>query len=154
MRRKDRATDQSFAEKIIDKCSFAVLSAITPEGGPYAVPLSVVRMDGALYFHCAKTGTKIDAMRTDSRVMLVCVGDVDPIDGEFAITYESAVVKGKAEEVTGDDEKIRALKTLSVRYTPEIMASFDREIEKCFKEVAVWKIIPEEITGKRRKAEK
>jgi nitroimidazol reductase NimA-like FMN-containing flavoprotein (pyridoxamine 5'-phosphate oxidase superfamily) len=62
--------------------------------------------------------------------------------------YESAVVCGTAEEVVDDDEKIRVLKCICLRYTPANMAAFDNAIKKSLAVTAVWKVSIDSITGK------
>lgn len=54
-----------------------VYFGIYDDGGyPYAVPLSYVYGDRTLYFHCAKSGHKLDAIETYDKVSL-CVIDQD-----------------------------------------------------------------------------
>ena len=82
---------------------------LTQYGYPYCVPLSIARMENFLYFHCAKSGKKIDCLKFNPNVCISCVGDTQRLDDEFSTLYESAIIFGEAEEVTNDDEKICAL---------------------------------------------
>jgi nitroimidazol reductase NimA-like FMN-containing flavoprotein (pyridoxamine 5'-phosphate oxidase superfamily) len=150
MRRKDREQSRDFAIAIVDKCLYAVLSTISEDGTPYGVPISIVRDGDWIYFHCAKEGHKIDNMRYKNRVCLVCVGNITEPPDNFTVVYESAIVFGKAEEVTDDEEKIRSLRLVCLRHTPDNMAAFDGEAAR-FKDVTgVWKIHIDEISGKQR----
>ena len=153
MRRKDRELDREEALAVIDKCSFAVLATVNPDGSPYTVPLSIARDNELLYFHSAMEGHKIDNLKHDKRVSLCCVGDHRIVPEEFALFYESAIVSGKAEEIINDDEKIHALKIISLRHTPKIMHMFDAEIAKDLSRTSVWKITIDEISGKGRRPE-
>mgnify|MGYP000870720156 CR=1 FL=1 len=148
MRRKDNEKDRDFAFEVIDKCSYATLSMSLPDGKPYAVPISVARSGNALYFHCAKEGAKLDAMRKNPYVCVVCVGSTRELATRFTMAYESAVVFGKAGEIYDDAEKIFALRMLSERYTPLNMPDFDKAIEKNLAQASVWRIEIDEITGK------
>jgi nitroimidazol reductase NimA-like FMN-containing flavoprotein (pyridoxamine 5'-phosphate oxidase superfamily) len=150
MRRKDREMPKDFAEAVIDKCRFAVMATVNPDGTPYCVPLSVVREGEWLYFHCAREGHKVDNIRRQNRVCVSCVGDTSLPPDHFTVAYESATVSGTAEEVTEREEKIRALRLICEHYTPANMAAFDEEIRKALDATAVWKIRINEVSGKQR----
>lgn len=151
MRRKDREMDRDFALMVVDKCIYATLATITPDGKPYAVALSIVRDGDWVYFHGAKEGEKIDCFKANPDACMVCVGDTYCPEDNFTIKYESAVIKGKVTEVTDDDEKLHSLKILCERHTPTNMSNFDGEIKASFAHTAVWKMSIDEITGKRNK---
>ncbi|MGI6004276.1 MAG: pyridoxamine 5'-phosphate oxidase family protein [Christensenellales bacterium] len=151
MRRKEREKDRAFALDVVDQCVYAVLGCADAEGAPYAVPLSIARSGEDIYFHCARRGKKTDILRDSPRACLVCVGDVRVPKGRFAVEYESAVVTGTAREVTGDEEKVRALELISRRHTPENMHDFDAEVARFLAVTAVWKVRIEEISGKCKK---
>lgn len=151
MRRKDREMDRDFALSVVDKCEYAVLSLITPEGKPYAVALTVVRDGGYMYFHCAMAGEKIDCMRANPNGCMVCVGDTEIKEDKFTTNFESAVIKGRLSEVTEETEKIHALKILCQRHTPSNMADFDNAIKQSLSRTAIWKMSIDEITGKCKK---
>jgi nitroimidazol reductase NimA-like FMN-containing flavoprotein (pyridoxamine 5'-phosphate oxidase superfamily) len=148
MRRKDRELPREAALAIADKCDYSVMATVNPDGTPYCVPLSMARDGEWLYFHSAVEGRKIDNLRNRHRVCVSCVGEVKAIPGEFSITYESAIINGSASEITGREEKIRALTFISKRYTPANMAAFDRAIEENLEATAVWKIHIDGISGK------
>ena len=65
MRRKDRERDRAFAYDVIDRCEYGVAAMAGEGGAPYCVPLSLVRLGDALYFHCALEGTKLDCLSSD-----------------------------------------------------------------------------------------
>jgi len=151
MRRKDREMDCEFALGIADKCEYAVLSMTEGQKMPYCVPISIVRENQVIYFHCAKAGRKADAMRNNPNVCIACVGDTKRALDKFTTEYESAVICGKAVEVTSDDEKIHALRLLCQRHTPANMQNFDEAVAQSLSRTAVWKVQIVSITGKRNK---
>jgi nitroimidazol reductase NimA-like FMN-containing flavoprotein (pyridoxamine 5'-phosphate oxidase superfamily) len=154
MRRADRKRDRSFAEEVVDTCLYAILATVNDDGGPYCVPLSIVRDGEWIYFHCAHGGHKIDNLKSRNRVCLSCVGYVEEPPDHFTVVYKSAIVFGAAEEVLEDAEKIRALRLLCERHTPANMAAFDGEAAREYTATAVWKIHIEEISGKERPSPK
>ena len=151
MRRKDREKSKEFALAVVDKCAYAVMATVNPDGSPYCIPFYLAREGDWLYFHCAHEGHKIDNLRRQNKVCISCVGDIKVIPAAFGIEFESAVVSGTAFEVTEREEKIHALALISQRYTPDDMPHFDGAIQRNFDRTAVWKIQIDEISGKGRK---
>ncbi len=151
MRRKDREMPKEFALGVSDKCEWAVISMIDKESMPYCVPISIVRKDDIIYFHCANDGAKTESLNLNNNVCVSCVGDTYRIPDKFTTEYESAIIKGRAFEVLDKMEKIDALKLLCLRHTPTNMPEFEMAIEKSLKRTAVWKIEISEVTGKRKK---
>lgn len=150
MRKKDRERDANFALNVVDRCDYAVLSLITPENAPYCVPVSIVREDKSIYFHCAKTGMKTDCLRYNPNVCITCVTDTFKPDYYFTTTFKSAIINAVATEITDTMEMLHILKLLCLRHNPGNMAKFDAEIEKMFAATAIWKLDITEITGKER----
>ncbi len=143
--------DEAFGWELVDRCAYAVMSTVLPDGAPYGVPLSIARLDGHIYFHCASEGRKLEALRHNARVSLVCVGQVKPLKDDFTTEFESVVLTGEARRVEEEDEKIRALRAISLRYTPENMARFDQAIQESLHRTDVWRIRVDSLTAKRKK---
>ena len=154
MRRIDREMDRDFALMVVDKCEYATLAMIDTDGRPYCLPISIARDEDIIYFHSAKEGRKIDALRNDPNVCMSCVGDTLRAKDKFTTEFESAILRGKASEVTEDEEKIHALRLICERHTPTNMHKFDTAIEKSLFRTGVWKIEIADITGKRKKYDK
>ena len=148
MRRSDRARDRSFAFDVIDRCGHGVAALSTGGEGPYCIPLSLVRVGDDLFFHCALEGRKLDAMRGEPRVCMTFVGDAQVPAGRFTTYYESAVAFGRASEVTEEEEMVEALRRLCLKYCPEDMELFGREVRRSLPRTGIWKISLDEVTGK------
>lgn len=154
MRRQDREMDREFALSIVDKCEYANLAMTDDAGLPYCLPVTIVRNQESIYFHCGKEGRKIDLLKANPAVCMTCVGDTKRATDKFTTEFESAVLFGTASEVTEDQEKIEALRLLCLRHTPANMAAFDASIQRSLPRTAVWKITIDSITGKRKKFDK
>ena len=156
MRRKDRQRDEAFCLDLIDKATNGVMAIATGEDTPYCLPLSFVRAEKSLYFHCAKEGRKIDLLRANPKVCVTFIGYDSPTyqaeDNNFTTLFASAIVTGSAYEVTQDDEKIEALRALCKKLLSQAMTgdNFDRAIQTSLPVTAVWRIDLEEISGKAR----
>ena len=151
MRRSDRAQDGAFALDLIDRCTYGVVSVSTGEDTPYCLPLSLVRVEDRLYFHCAREGRKLDLLRKNPRVCVTVVGGDEPAfvpPAMYTSYFQSAMVTGTAREVTDPDEKRRALRALCEKLTPGDMAAFDLAMDKSLAATALWRISMEEVTAK------
>lgn len=151
MRRKDRLMSKEWALEIVDKCEWATLATIDTDGMPYCIPLSIARIDGDIYFHCAKEGKKIGCFKRSDDVCISCVGDTLRPDDEFTTKYESAMVRGKISHVLDEKEKIEALRAICQRHTPKNMPNFDEAIARSLAITDIWKVTIQDIDGKRRK---
>ena len=151
VRRKDREIPRDEALAVVDNCIYSTIGTVNPDGTPYCIPLSMIREGEWLYFHCAMEGHMIDNLKNQNRVCVSCVGNVKPFPGAFSLEYESAVINGNASEVTDREEKLRILRLISLRYTPDNMHAFDKYVEEGIDKTMVWKINIDEISGKGRR---
>ena len=151
MRRKDRLLSNTEALAVLDKCKYGILSTVNAAGEPYGVPISYAVINGAVYIHSSTTGEKLDNLACNPTVCFTVVGDTEPT-GEtgFSTYYESCIVFGKAREITDVEEKTAALKAMAMRYLPEFMHNFEREIQK-EKVTRVFAISLDRVTGKSKK---
>lgn len=153
MRRTDRAQDRAFALSLIDRCTHGVMAISTGEDTPYCIPLSFVRVEDTLYFHCARQGRKVELLRRCPRVCVTFVGEDRPFFQEpssYSTYFQSAVVTGTAREITGPEEKTAALLALCRKVTPEDAGEekFQRAIARSLEITAVWSIQMEDISAK------
>ncbi len=150
MRRKDRELAADEARKIVQKGIYGVLSTIGENGFPYGVPINYAYEAETLFFHCAKqVGKKLDNLRFDSRVSFTVVGATEVLPDKFSVNYESAIVEGRVEFLTGP-AKEAALYALVKKYSPEYIEVGKEYIEKSIDAVDVGCIRIERLTGKAR----
>ena len=150
MRRKDRQMNHQDTLELLQQAEYGVLSSVDAEGQPYGVPVNFV-FDGkeTIYFHCAKEGHKLDNLKGNPKVCFTVVGKTQVMDWKFTTAYESVIAFGTAIEVE-TDEKYQALRVLALRFSPDYMDEFEKEIEKAMKATAVIKIKVEQFSGKAR----
>ena len=152
MRRKDRAMPEEDARNLLENGEYGVLSTVGEDGLPYGVPLSYVVIEDSLYFHCAHEGRKVDAVRAHPRVAFTVVGATRPVYAKnFTTYYESVMVSGTAEEVTGPAAKYEILTALAAKYLPEHMDKADADITRSLPRTAVYRIRIETLTGKAKR---
>ena len=149
MRRKKQQLSEAECLSVIERNTAGVLAVSGDEGYPYAVPLSYVYLEGAIYFHSAKSGHKLDAIQACEKVSF-CVTDQDFIVPEKYTTYfRSVIVFGRASVVEGEDEIRGAIEKLAMKYHPDDgKENRDSVIEREYKAMCVVKVQVEHMTGK------
>ena len=148
MRRHRQQLSREACEHILDRCTSGVL-ALTGDGGyPYAVPLSYVYADGAIVFHSAVEGHKVDAIRRDSRCSF-CVIERDEIKpAEFTTYFRSVIAFGRIHILEDANEKVQALRLLGRRYSPGDEPGLQHEIDKSLDHVLLLRLDIEHLSGK------
>lgn len=152
MRRSDREQDLAFSLALIDRCSNGVAAISTGEDTPYCLPLSFVRVEDHLYFHCAHKGRKLELLRRNPRMCITFVGGDQPVfvpPSMYTTYFQSVIATGTASEVTDSEEKILALRALCEKLTPQHMGEgFQRAIQESLTVTSVWRVDLDQITGK------
>ena len=150
MRRKLQQLPQEECERILREGKTAVLALAGDDGYPYAVPVNYVYDGGKIYFHCAKTGHKLDALRRCEKVS-VCVVDRDDVAPErLATDYMSVIVFGRARILEDDEEIYRAVEVFGLKYNPDREA-VAREIRREWDALCCVEITVDHMTGKEGK---
>lgn len=147
MRRKRQLLPQEEALAILTRASSGVLAAAGDGGYPYAVPLSFVYREGKLYFHCAKSGHKLDALRRCPKASF-CVVDQDQVVPEkYTTLYRSVVAFGTVRILTEEAEIRRAAACLGEKYNPG-GEGLQQEIDREFPALCMLEFTIEHLTGK------
>jgi nitroimidazol reductase NimA-like FMN-containing flavoprotein (pyridoxamine 5'-phosphate oxidase superfamily) len=120
MRRNDRAIDDRAAQELILDAATVVRLGFVDAGRPYVVPLNFARVGGALYFHSAAAGRKVDLLRSGAEVCFEAEGDCRVVVADDACScsayYESVIGWGRPEFLTDPDEKRLALRAINRKY--------------------------------------
>lgn len=150
MRRFKQQLSDSETLEVLKQAKRGVLSVIGDDGWPYGVWLNphYRKEDGRVYFHGAKEGHKIDALRKDDRVSFTVIDDGVRDEGGWAYTFRSVVVFGRIEFVEDHEFAIELCRELARRFNPS-EADIEKEIQMAGARVQVLCLIPEHITGKR-----
>lgn len=147
MRRCKQQLTKEECERILREQPRGIL-AVTGDGGyPYAVPLDYVFENGCLYFHSAKEGHKIDALRRDDRASFTVLEQREKSEDGWSLFWNSVIVFGKLREITEKAEKTDRLRLLGQKYFPtEEMVNSD--IAKNGHRCTVIELKIEHMTGK------
>jgi nitroimidazol reductase NimA-like FMN-containing flavoprotein (pyridoxamine 5'-phosphate oxidase superfamily) len=148
MRRKDKEmTDIEAIESVIRRSTVCRL-AMSEAGQPYVLPMSFGYKDGAVYFHCAPEGRKIDIIRKNPRVCIEFDVDCRLKTGDSACQwgfyFQSAIAFGVAAFIEDAAEKRAALDIIMRHYSSEAFTYPDSAIDK----IVVIRVAVTELTGK------
>lgn len=132
MRRSQQSLSQEDIEDILEKNTNGVLGVNGENGYPYTVPLSFVYFNKKIYFHCAQTGHKIDAIKKNPKVSFTIV-DKDVIVSEKYTTYfRSIIAFGIAEIIEEETERVEAFRALAQKYSGnQPQTERERKIQNC-----------------------
>ncbi|NTV90057.1 MAG: pyridoxamine 5'-phosphate oxidase family protein [Clostridiales bacterium] len=148
MRRIKQQMSEGEAIEVLKACSTGILAVAGDDDYPYAVPLNYVYRDGSIFFHCAVTGHKMDAIRRNDKVSFCVTGQDQIVPEAFATKYRSVVVFGRARIIEDDTEVRSALEELIGKYSPAYKKEGEKEIDKDWNIVRVVEVRVEHITGK------
>jgi nitroimidazol reductase NimA-like FMN-containing flavoprotein (pyridoxamine 5'-phosphate oxidase superfamily) len=136
MRRKDKEiTDKVVIEEILRQNEVGRL-ATAVDGEPYVVPMNFAYVRDKIYLHTHWNGKKIKDIQRNPKVCFeVDSGEIvtgeNPCD--YSWMYRSVIAHGKARIIKSKDERLKALRIISEKYsfgkgkliTPELMGKFD-----------------------------
>lgn len=148
MRRSRQQLSQEETIKILEQGTSGILAVAGDDDYPYTVPLSYVYHEGCIYFHCAASGHKLDAIQRNPKVSFCVIAQDAIVPEEFTTYFRSAVVFGIAQVLLDEDAKYHAMELLSTRYSPTESARMDDEIAKNRAQLTVIKLQIEHMTGK------
>ena len=149
MRRKRQELDRLTVMKILDRATSGVLALQGNEEYPYAVPISYVRDGDCLYFHSARTGHKLEAIRQNPRASF-CVIDQDEVIPEtYTTAFGSVIVFGTIEILEEEAEKRRGIELLGRKYAPDQAEThLQEEIRREWPALSVLRMRIDHATGK------
>lgn len=150
MRRSKQQLTPAESLEVLHNATVGVLALLGDEDYPYAVPLSYVYADSKLYFHGAKTGHKIDAIRKCPKASF-CVIDQDEIVPEAYTTYfRSVIAFGKVRILEEESEIKAAAEKLAVKYHPtDCAANRAKTIDDAWARFCMMELSIESLTGKK-----
>ncbi|QSX09213.1 pyridoxamine 5'-phosphate oxidase family protein [Alkalibacter rhizosphaerae] len=150
MRRIKQAMRVEEIIAVLERCSNGVLACHGDDGYPYAVPLNFVYYNGRIYFHCAKDGHKIDAIKKDPKVSFAVVDQDTIVSEEYTSYFRSAHAFGRARFTEGE-EWLDAFRALVEKYSGHrSVEEKEREIAGCGRSL-IAAIDVDHLTGKEAK---
>lgn len=148
MRRKKQRLSAAECDGLLASATSGVLALVDANGYPYTVPLSYVYHDGAVFFHCAREGHKLDVVRGNPRASFCVIAQDDVVYERFTTSYTSIVATGLVSIVENQANKRRALELLAAKYGPDDARTRESEVEKTLSRVCILRLDVERMSGK------
>ena len=104
--------------------------------------------DSKIYFHCAASGHKLDAMRRNPKVSFCVIDRDEVIPQEYTTYFRSVIVFGYSTD-SGEEEQDKkpALELLATEYSPDLEQERQQEISKSLDHVCMVKLEIEKHTS-------
>lgn len=149
MRRFKQELTKEECIQILKKQNRAVLSLLGDDDYPYGIPINFWydEKNGNFYFHCAKSGHKIDAMEKCDKVSICVLQDDGKNEGEWFNRVKSVIAFGRLHKVTDEKQIMTILEKLTEEF-PTPKGYLQMEIEKNLNAVQCLELVTEHLSGK------
>ena len=150
MLRKKQALTLDECVRVLREEKRGVLSVIGDDGYPYALPIDHYWADdGHIYFHCGRTGHKLDAVRKHDKVSYCVCDEGFRKEGEWALNIRSVVIFGRMHPVDEEDDAMRRKIAIGLcRKFTDDEAFLQNELKNALPRASFLELIPEHMTGK------
>ena len=149
LQRKNKQISMEECIELLKKETRGVLSVRGDGDYPYGMPMNhwYNEEDGKIYFHCGKSGHRLDALRKCNKVSFCTYDSGYREEGDWALHVKSVIVFGKIEVIDEMDTIVDITKKLSYKFTQD-EEYIRTEIEKYAKATLLLQLTPEHICGK------
>jgi nitroimidazol reductase NimA-like FMN-containing flavoprotein (pyridoxamine 5'-phosphate oxidase superfamily) len=147
MRRFKQQLPQEECEQILLAERRGVLAVHGEDGYPYGVPMDYLYEPGRIYFHGAKEGHKLDAIKADNRVSFTVVDQGVQVEGKQGPDVRSVIVFGHVALMETTSEALEIARRLGEKYDPvDFVAD---ELVRTEKRLQMLELVVDHMTGKR-----
>jgi len=147
--RKNKQLSEEECLRILTTEKRGVLSVVGDGGYPYGMPMNHYyhSEDGTIYFHCGKSGHRLDALKVCDKASFCVYDSGERKDGEWALTIKSVIVFGRV-TVIDDRNTIETIAyQLSRKFTDDD-EYIRREIERFAAGTLLLRLDIEHLCGK------
>ena len=149
MRRSAQALGVDACREVLARGVSGVLALLGDGGWPYAVPMSYAFDGEKLYFHCAREGHKLDAIRREARASFCVVDRDEVVPEEYTTYFRSVIAFGRVRVLEDEAQKRAAIELLARRYFPQDSAENRRRaIEREWTGLCMLEMDIEHMSGK------
>ncbi len=148
--RKKQQLSADECMKILKTETRGVLCVKGDNDYPYPTPMNHFynEDDGCVYFHCGKTGHRLDSIRNHNKVSFCVYNQGYRNEGEWALNVKSVIIFGRIEIIDNLETVVDISEKLSRKFTTD-EDYIQQEISRYGKGTLLLKLIPEHICGKR-----
>ena len=149
MLRKKQALSEEDCITVLKTQKRGVLAVLGDEDYPYALPINHYYNDedGHIYFHGAKFGHRVDAVKRHDKVSFCVYDEGYRREGEWALNIKSVIVFGRLVPVEDEDKMIDLCRRLSRKFTDD-ESYIENEIKRAGFRTLMYELVPEHMSGK------
>ena len=149
LQRKNKQISMEECTELLKKETRGVLSVLGDGDYPYGMPMNhwYNEEDGKIYFHCGKSGHRLDALRKSNKVSFCTYDSGYREEGDWALYVKSVIVFGTMEIIDDMDTIADIARKLSYKFTQD-EEYIRTEIEKYAKATLLLQLTPEHVCGK------
>lgn len=149
IRKKKNEISTEAAKQLLRSSRRGVLAVNGDNGYPYAIPINYLYDEDTqkIYFHGARAGHKVDALRACDKVCFTVYGNETVREEAWAPFMQSTVVFGRCHLLENGPEAMALLKKFAMKYYPEEQLA-DEEIAHAGKAAQLFEIEIEHLSGK------
>lgn len=149
MRKKHKEIPMTDAKGLLLHGRRGVLAVHGDDGYPYAIPVNYLYDDNnqQIYFHGARVGHKVDAIKACNKVCFTVFGNESVRDEAWAPYVQSVVVFGRCRLAEMDSAALSLLKQLAMKYYPSEGVA-DAELAASGKAAQLFVIEIDHMSGK------
>lgn len=148
--RKNKKISDNECFELLSNEKRGVLSVNGDNGYPYSMPMNFYynNDDGCIYFHCGKSGHRLDSLKKSDKVCFCVYEKGYCNDGEWAYNVRSVIIFGRTEIIDDIKEIEKITYKLSQKFTDDDKY-IKKEIEKYGKATLLLRLSPIHICGKK-----
>ncbi|PKN28537.1 MAG: hypothetical protein CVU64_12790 [Deltaproteobacteria bacterium HGW-Deltaproteobacteria-21] len=156
-RAKCEITDEREIKRILNTATVGRIATIGSDGYPYVTPVNFVFHEGAVFFHSALAGEKLDNIARDSRVCFEMDIPLAYLEVSFNPEknpcrahqfYHSVVIRGKARIIDNGELKTQVLNALVGKHEGKRVFQPVTENSSDYDRCCVVEVKPERMTAK------
>ncbi len=153
-RHAERSADVAMVRRVLDEALTCTVSWVDPDGGPRALPTIQARIDDVLYLHGSRAARAWKAVAAGAEVCVVATL-IDELvlartSPHHSMNYRSAVVYGRAREVTDPEELVAAARAITRHVLPGREQDAAEPREKDWRETLILAMPIDEASAKVR----
>lgn len=149
MRRKKQLLTLEESTAVLMRGTSGVLAVLGDDGYPYAVPISYAYYGTHIYFHCAKAGHKLDAIKRNNKASFCVIDKDEVIPEEYTSYFRSVIAFGTIRIMENEQEKRDAIEKLALKYAPDDIAGHRKAaIDREWGPLCMLEMTIEHLTGK------
>lgn len=149
IRKKKNEIDINRAKSLLEHNRRGILALNGDDGYPYAIPVNYFydKENQRIYFHGAKAGHKVDALRVSDKVCFTVYGNEMIKEESWAPFLQSVIVFGRCHLLEAGEKATTQLKQFAMKYYPNEQM-VDEEIAQAGKATQIFEIEIEHMSGK------